>query len=270
MAKDSRRRLQLRARYARSASLMSKAVKEQDKHCIITEFSRSIQNAHVLPRDQSAWFELHSMDLYCHNPQALIDDTANGLALRSDVLECFDRCSFVFFPLDDSTYLAYIVGGSESHYVELLHRRPVVMPERVSEFFLYARFAYNILAHVRPWWTKYGATIPVQRLQVKGAMTGAKDHAGPLHPSETSSSSESLSDVQTLEKEERWTARWKARFPDLNEESVDPPDTRIFSHPDSLRIRRLADAYMAKNPQIFMSSSGSRLHDDGSALYAED
>ncbi|RPD59293.1 hypothetical protein L226DRAFT_561299 [Lentinus tigrinus ALCF2SS1-7] len=291
---DSPRRLDLGDKYASySASAMSNVVKAKDGRCIITEFPRCIQNAHILPQDQIAWFKLYDMDLYCHNPRALINDTANGLTLRSDVRECLERGGFVFFPLDPSTYLAYSIGLNDRHYAELLHRRPVAMPERVSEFFLYARFAYNVLLNVRPVWEEHGVRVPAALLEAEKANARAKKHHDtPASDTTTTTETSNEEGVDTTdseaqddgcpqqppppppetseEEEERWKARWKAQFPDLNEESVNPPDTKIFSHPDTLRIQRLADVYMAKNPQISMSSDGSRLHDDGSTIYAED
>ena len=74
------------------------------------------------------------MNLYCHNPKAGINDTANGMAMRSH----------------PSDYIVYIVNKSVPDYAGLLHRRLVTVPKRVSDKLLFARFAYTMINNVIP------------------------------------------------------------------------------------------------------------------------
>ena len=90
----------------------------------------------------------HCMNSYCHNPKAGINDTANGMAMRSDIRRCFDGHAFVFYPYHPSDYIVYIVNKSVPDYAGLLHRRLVTVPKRVSDKLLFARFAYTMINNV--------------------------------------------------------------------------------------------------------------------------
>ena len=74
-----------------------------------------------------------------------INDVANLVTLRADVHCCLDDHIFVLYPLQGNTYLAYVLRRGFSDYAELLHRRPVTLPQRVSAEFVYARFAYTVI-----------------------------------------------------------------------------------------------------------------------------
>lgn len=87
-----------------------------------------------------------------------INDIGNGVTLRSDVHGCFDRSNFVFYPLHDDTdipnisdslsprYVAAAINDAELCYAYLLHRKEVHMHPRVSDEFLFARFAFAIIS----------------------------------------------------------------------------------------------------------------------------
>ena len=74
-----------------------------------------------------------------------VDDVGNGLTLRCDVRRLLDNHAFVFYPVGNRKYVTYVLRESAQDYVELLHGREVTAPLRVSDEFLYARFAYNII-----------------------------------------------------------------------------------------------------------------------------
>lgn len=87
-----------------------------------------------------------------------INDIGNGVTLRSDVRDCFDRSNFVFYPLHDDAdipnisdslsarYVAAAISDVELCYAYLLHRKEVHMHPRVSDEFLFARFAFAIIS----------------------------------------------------------------------------------------------------------------------------
>ncbi|RPD67964.1 hypothetical protein L226DRAFT_444676, partial [Lentinus tigrinus ALCF2SS1-7] len=127
-----------------SPSSMSDAVKNADAKCVVSGYEHSLQTAHLLPEEEHAWFDMWRMVNYCLNDKAGINDTANGVALGSDIYLCLDRGGFVFYPCEPHDHILYFVI-SEVDYAQLLHRRPVTIHKRVSDAFLYARFAYNII-----------------------------------------------------------------------------------------------------------------------------
>ncbi|TFK92370.1 hypothetical protein K466DRAFT_659353 [Polyporus arcularius HHB13444] len=258
----------LQERFGRPASAMSTAVKNFDGGCVLTKFLASTQNARYVPKEEQAWFDGNHGTYHCLNAKAGINDTANGVTLRSDVHLCFDRGGFVFYPFNALTreYLVYSLSNVESDYTDLLHRRPVTMHERTSATLVYARFAYAVILRGAPGWV--GNEVPIRDV-VKAvaaqlnssAKQGPSDSAAARAASFTAASNESVAIYMEGYDEKQWEEGWKERFPKFSQEVEDPPDTWVQSHPDTVRIGRLAAAYKAKNPQIALSSDGSKLHD---------
>ncbi|KAI0069565.1 hypothetical protein K474DRAFT_485043 [Panus rudis PR-1116 ss-1] len=137
-----------RLHFARSRSAMSDTVKSLDGGCIVTKYVTHIgcENAHLVPRNESDWFDRNRMLTHSINPQAGIDDVANGVTLRNDVYAVLDANGFVFYPPapGGKEYVAYVVKELPV-YVNLFHQHLVDMHPRVSEQFLYARFAYAMI-----------------------------------------------------------------------------------------------------------------------------
>ena len=148
----------------------------------------------LVPLDHEDWFKHHDMGRYNiaghgfdadsfsgRNEFELdnlgVDDPANGFFLRHDVADLLKRHSFVFFPagLTDGKFqfMTYMCGGPLD-YVPLLHRRLVTLPWRVSEEFLYARFALNIIHHVRE--GLYLNTFPIPEGVEPSKPEGDQDH----------------------------------------------------------------------------------------------
>ena len=104
------------------------------------------ENAYVVPKDQKAWFSGNDMGRFNRvSPKTSVDDVANRMTLRCDVNRMLDRHAFVFYPSNDRKFVTYIVLKNTVDYEYLLHGRLVTIPLRVSDEFLYARFAYNII-----------------------------------------------------------------------------------------------------------------------------
>ncbi|RDX42470.1 hypothetical protein OH76DRAFT_1422516 [Lentinus brumalis] len=233
----------LQERFGRPASAMSTAVKVFDGGCVLTKFLASTQTARYVPKEEQTWLG------------SMIRPTESG---------------FVFYPINARTrdYLVYSLSNVESDYTDLLHRRPVTMHERTSATLVYARFAYAVILRGAPGWV--GNEVPI-RDEVKAvaaqlnssAKQGSSDNAAAraLAPSITAASNESVAIYMEGYDQKQWEEGWKERFPNFSQEVEDPPDTWVQSHPDTVRIGRLAAAYKAKNPQIALSSDGSKLHD---------
>ena len=74
-----------------------------------------------------------------------VNDVGNLITLRGDIQHCLDSHDFVFYPVDDNKLMTYVVRPGVDDYAELLHRRLVTLPRRVSAEFVYARFAYTVI-----------------------------------------------------------------------------------------------------------------------------
>ena len=215
---------QLCSRYAASSTEMSRVVKVNDAGCIITNYvsctcyrllfmpstppfmlDAACENAHLVPLDQVDWFTVHSMDDYSLNPDAGINDVANGVTLRSDVHACLNRQGFFFYPIGERRYLAYTVKRHEEDYAELFHRREVRMHDRIAGEFLYARFAYNIINLLPQIWKASGRSVPIpqairdardRRLEEKKQKKDKKSANSELHTEREDGDTETvLSDI---------------------------------------------------------------------------
>ncbi|PIL31146.1 hypothetical protein GSI_05842 [Ganoderma sinense ZZ0214-1] len=141
-------------------SMMTDLVRRRDRVCTITACPDATQCAHLIPKADEAWFLAnHMSDDYIgdyNNMRASrtsdIDHPANGILLRADVRLCLDSHAFVFYPadctgeLEDGTFVAYFVDEGYKLLPDVIHRRPVAIPQDVPVEFLYARFAHTIIS----------------------------------------------------------------------------------------------------------------------------
>ncbi|RDX49291.1 hypothetical protein OH76DRAFT_1483241 [Lentinus brumalis] len=232
-------------------SAMSSRVEADDYMCIVSAFMQSLDNAYVLPKEESPWFNMQEMNLYSHNRYAHINDTANGMTLRSDIHRCFDSHGFVFYPC----------GPTD--------RRLADMPNRVSDKFLYARSTYTLI-HLFSL-THSGRAMSIKFLSqyhiipeatsAANAATGVTDVESHEYAEETRCRTVHLVPYNKEDKE--YSESWHSFFPDYAEvdDPSDTSDIQIWTRPEDPRMERLAQAYKAQNPQIAMSSTGLPLHD---------
>ncbi|PIL31156.1 hypothetical protein GSI_05853 [Ganoderma sinense ZZ0214-1] len=121
--------------------------------CTITRWPDATQCAHLIPKAEEVWFVTMDMSAYlsdqCIQGGTGIDDPGNGMLLRADVHEGLNEPAFVLYPAhstgEDTTFVAYFVGGGYEHLPDVFHRRPVAIPQDVPVEFLYARFAHSII-----------------------------------------------------------------------------------------------------------------------------
>ncbi len=101
---------------------------------------------HLVPRDREGWFQRNRMDRFTlAGDRTGIHDTANGLTLRLDLGDCLERHALVFYPAtEEGKFLTHLCRW-KLDYVEAFHRRLVTISPRVSDEFLYARFAHDMI-----------------------------------------------------------------------------------------------------------------------------
>lgn len=149
--------------FARSVSGVSNAVIVRDGACIVSGSPDYPDRAHLVPRQETEWFQKNDMARYSTSLQlvgvAETDDIANAVALRPDIHRCFDRNGFVFVPKE---------GKWVAHFLEhtadlgrLFHNRAVTseLTGSVAPEFLLARFAAAIFPAVERFVEKGGRLV---------------------------------------------------------------------------------------------------------------
>jgi len=134
-----------------SISSVSQAVRDRDGSCRLSGYRDGIERAHLCPRSEVEWFTQQEMDRYNISRSlvgaGLVDDTANALALRSDIHSSFDAGMFVFArKLDQwvSHFLAPTSNLGPEH-----HNTTVEIPPTVHPAFILARFAWAVFPGIR-------------------------------------------------------------------------------------------------------------------------
>ncbi|KAI1783217.1 hypothetical protein LXA43DRAFT_904037, partial [Ganoderma leucocontextum] len=129
---------------------MRPVVKFSDNGCIVTGGHLSAtQVAHLVSPSHAHWFGRNDMWEYnWAGYETGIHDPANGLTLRTDFVELLAKHAFVFFPAGEGEFMTYMCYPTVTSYLHDLHRRPITIPHRVPEEFLYARFACTMIALV--------------------------------------------------------------------------------------------------------------------------
>lgn len=202
----------------------------------------ALHSARIVPKTNEIWFSHNSMAQFSLvSDRTGVNDIANGIALRSDVHKCFDRHGFVFYPLETASdnesttksttlprYVAVFIKTREAPYRIQYHRREVHMDKRISEEFLFARFALAIISLNALHTGLADVAFPVPaRLQtlldrslVQGPSRGTEEASQPSDSHEHQQ--EETSDVSSIDLEtdftaqqERWQSLYTQRFPDL-------------------------------------------------------
>ncbi|KAI1787408.1 hypothetical protein LXA43DRAFT_712865 [Ganoderma leucocontextum] len=129
---------------------MRPVVKCSDNGCVIIGGHLSAtQVAHLVFPSHANWFGMNNMWKYSWAGYGTgIHDPANGLTLRTDFVKSLAKHAFVFFPAGEGGFMTYVCHPSLTSYLHDLHRRPIAIPHRVSDAFLYARFACTMIALV--------------------------------------------------------------------------------------------------------------------------
>jgi HNH endonuclease len=103
-----------------------------------------------------------------------IDDPANILLLKVDLHRCFDKRWFAIIPKNkeipafySSQYVTHILLDSAAELWPTYHNIPVQYLDENAHYYLFARFAWAILLHVKPFIIA-GFSRHVIRIQLSG------------------------------------------------------------------------------------------------------
>ncbi|KAI1787382.1 hypothetical protein LXA43DRAFT_853982, partial [Ganoderma leucocontextum] len=142
-------KLELRAKHAFSQPEdFPYVVSIEDEGCVVTKQFSASECVRLVPLDHEDWFVCNGMNPYIWGYDNRTSDPSNGLTLRMDLADCLEWHGFVFFPAGNGKFMTYVCRPLID-YVQLLHRRLVTIPPRVSDEFLYARFGHTIISLLR-------------------------------------------------------------------------------------------------------------------------
>ena len=132
------------------ASGVTNYVHNRDGGCVISKSRDNLERAHLCPRSESEWFSSNRMEQYNLSMQVepAVDDSANGISMRSDLHNAFD------------VYKKFVIAPKGSqwavHFLEptmdignLYHNCPLDLSVSISPQFLLSRFAWAIFPKVR-------------------------------------------------------------------------------------------------------------------------
>ncbi|KAI1130865.1 hypothetical protein F5Y10DRAFT_262806 [Nemania abortiva] len=145
-------------------------------HCYLTDFQMGIDRCHLIPAEESDWFNINGMGDYSGNSSSTssIDDQPNIAILRADLRQLFDRRQFVIVPkpstpvpnlgLTSSTpstptaesrshaLVVHVLNNSEAGEFPDLYQNASIRTEyadNLSREFLFARFAWVLFPLLR-------------------------------------------------------------------------------------------------------------------------
>ncbi|KAH0562857.1 hypothetical protein GP486_002530 [Trichoglossum hirsutum] len=137
--------------YTPSISSVSAAVISRDGSCVISKNRDYIERAHLCPRNELDWFHKNSMWQYNRRHDiagdAVTDDIANALAIRSDIHRAFDEGKFVLARKSNCWAVHFL--GNTCDLGRMYHNRPIEVKAGVSLEFILTRFAWAIFPLVR-------------------------------------------------------------------------------------------------------------------------
>lgn len=140
------------------------------RRCWITGYHMGLNECHVVPKNQEAWWAANSMRQYTMNTDGISKDAANIALLRADVHQIFDGHKFAIVPkpstapstpasppsLGSESTFAFAAHVLESDYearefCALYHNIAIAQAgvDSLSPEFLFARFAWAVFAHLQ-------------------------------------------------------------------------------------------------------------------------
>ncbi|KAJ7067204.1 hypothetical protein C8F01DRAFT_1120630 [Mycena amicta] len=135
-----------------SFSDVSSAVKTDDKTCIMTGASTSLQASHLVPEAESDWFASNYQLLkgYGGDPSSDLNSERNLVTLRADMEgQGFDQGLFLFAPYADHVVAVFVMPIAQD-LAHQYHLRRVDFPARIRRGYLFARFAWIVLNFLTP------------------------------------------------------------------------------------------------------------------------
>lgn len=109
-----------------------------------------VEKAHLVPTAQGLWFNVNSMVYYTSVPGVdKMKDGGNIITLRCDVHKILDAKRFAIVPKKGLLVVHTFFEKALSEVYRLYHNVPVQQVEAKVQF-LFARFAYTVFEHLRP------------------------------------------------------------------------------------------------------------------------
>lgn len=138
----------------RAASELSTALALRDGSCRMSACEETCRVAHLVPRQEEAWFCANAMgSLYAAQTRrvdAAIDDARNAMLLRADLHLTFDQMQFVFVPKPLPPgepwcpFVVHLLDPLARELRRLYHNVPLQAPLSVTPGYLFARFAWAV------------------------------------------------------------------------------------------------------------------------------
>ncbi|KAH8679114.1 hypothetical protein BGZ60DRAFT_482824 [Tricladium varicosporioides] len=130
---------------------------EPKRRCGITNFSGPPEKAHLVPREEEAWFLRNDMGRYGPTMEGTIHNSVNILPLRGDIYACFDSRLLTILPKafaptpGSPQYIVHFCSNNDvaANYWPTYHHCLVQYLDQCSRPYLFARFAWTILFHVK-------------------------------------------------------------------------------------------------------------------------
>jgi hypothetical protein len=140
-------------------STLTEAILARDLTCRLINHMESTEHAHLVLRNEQAWFDDNAMFQYTNLSRVDIDgidDSLNGILLRSDVHTLFDQRRFALVPkpscdvTDRLSLVAHVlIPGVSSQLIQLYHNVATQELTGVAMEFLFARFAWTIFPFIK-------------------------------------------------------------------------------------------------------------------------
>lgn len=151
--------------------------------CAVTNFSICLEEAHLIPKEEATWYTRNGMNLYGED-LGDIDGPFNLVPLRSDIHKCFDNRWFAIVPKVTGTevattttsspqYVTHIFSSRASEYWPTYHNTRVQCLKTHSPPYIFARFAWTVLLHVKPF-INSGDSRHIIRLHVSSDAEGTR------------------------------------------------------------------------------------------------
>ncbi|KAK1139456.1 hypothetical protein N8T08_000735 [Aspergillus melleus] len=147
-------------------STLAEVVLSRDIRCRLTNHVEGTECAHLIPKNQSIWFQRNMMSRYCRLPRPgcdPVDNPRNVLLLRSDIHSSFDVKRFAFIPKpacapvnnselppDLSTnYVVHLFNSPEPYELAALYHNVSLQPiSGIAPEYLFARFAWTLFQYI--------------------------------------------------------------------------------------------------------------------------
>lgn len=146
--------------------------------CAVTNISLSTEHAYLVPKEEVAWYNYNAMHSHAGvmtNPD--IDNKLNKLCLRPDMRQYFDRGLFAIAPKASAIgvppqYVTHIMSAEASEIWPDSHNLVAQHVRNASQPYLFARFAWAVLADVKHFLVLNDVSRKVVRLELEKGSRG--------------------------------------------------------------------------------------------------